>query len=46
VHRQVVVPGLPYHHVGDLNESTFELTGSGIDEAVVLGLVVDRLRIE
>ena len=46
MHRNVVVPGLPNHHIGDLDEATLELTGGGIDKAVALGLDVYRLRIE
>ena len=46
VHRHGVVPRLPGDHVGDPDEAPLELSGRGVDEPVLLVLLVDGLRVE
>ena len=46
MHGQVVVPRLARHHVGDFDVAAFEFAGRGINEPVLLGLPMNRLRVE
>ncbi len=44
--RQLVVPGLARHHVGDLDVAPLEFPGGRVDEPVLLGLMLDGLGVE